>query len=359
LVVAACLAAHGATAVAQEEPAADPLDAVRERAALTANDDQVIDAWLTTRIDELKAAAEPANEAEDEAKAEARLIEAGTSFRKAFETQLKHQDNTPQFVARFAERTGVAMAVQFQQANVLPSKVAWYLGWVLLEMNRIETREALTAGLRHPVETVRYLCARSLARLQPEISPDRGAARDTIGLLEEAGRAESNSSVLHAIYEAMAYADHLDEATRALAAVFAARVQKIRAGRLVVADRAEVDVWDYLRQVRTRIPDAQKAALVRQLAVFLALDVKRYNQAQGPQKTTIAERIEVCELLLDSLVGPISGKGDVRSEMKKGSADPEIEMKLELLKWVGGEGQGGCLNSPPWNVPLGGLSGQP
>ena len=345
--------------MAQEEPAADPLDAVRERAAFTANDDQVIDAWLTTRIDELKAAAEPANEAEDEAKAEARRREAGNSFRKAFETQLKHQDNTPRFVARFAERTGVAMAAQFQQANALPSEVAGYLGWVLLEMNRIETREALTAGLRHPVQAVRYRCARSLAVLLPKISPDRAAAQATIGWLEEAGRGETSSTALGAIYRAMAYADHLDEAARALAAVFAARVDKIRTGQLLVADRAEVDIWDDLRKVRTRIPDAQKAALVRQLAAFLVLDVKRFSQAQGPQKTTIAERIEVCELLLDSLVGPVAGKGNVRGEMKKGSADPEIEMKLELLKWVGGEGQEGCLNSPPWNVPPGGLSGQP
>ncbi|MHC4236467.1 MAG: hypothetical protein ACYSUQ_15220, partial [Planctomycetota bacterium] len=110
LVLLGFLAAGGPLALAQEEPPADPLDAVRERASFGASDDQVIDTWLTARIDELIEASGPGTESENAADDEQgdrdKLVDAGLGFRRTFQTQMRHPGNTPQFVTRFAERTG-------------------------------------------------------------------------------------------------------------------------------------------------------------------------------------------------------------------------------------------------------------
>ena len=332
--------------VAAQEPPADPLDAVRERVALTAADDQAIDAWLTAQLSRLVAA--NAGQQPDE------LDKAGSKFLRAFQAQLLHSDNTPQFVSRFTERIGAAIGATFRQANPLPARVVWYPARVLLDMKRIETREALEAGLEHPVPSVRYLCAKSLSRLQADISPDPALARATIRALEAAGRAETSHVALAAIYQALAYGDHTDDAVRALTAVFATRVSNRNAGKLLVADRAELIAWEFLWRNRNRIPEAAKAPLVRQLAAFLVLDVNRYAQAPAPEKRTLQERIKVCEDLLDALVGAAAQGGVVSKAMAAGGAAPDVEMRLELLKWVGSEAEAGSLNASPWSVPVGG-----
>jgi len=353
-VVLAVLLCTTGRAPAQDAPPADPLEGLRENTTFTTTDDQTIDAWLTARIDELQAAA--AAEADD-ADARDALIEAGTSFLRAIRAEMVHSAATAQFLARFAGRTDAAFAARFQQNDAYPAEVAWYFARALLDMKRVETRDALTAGLAYPAESVRYLCAKTFARLQSDLAPDLALARNTIQLLQTAGQAEASGIVLGAIYEAMAYGDHLEEAIPALVSVFAARVRKLQNREILTADRAELTAWEFLgkRQIRPRIPNAQKGPLVRELAAFFVVDVNRYGPALGNQKVTLAERIEVCETLIDALVGPIADKGNVRSEMKQGGVAPEINMKLELLKWVGGQGQEGCLKDAPWSVPVGGL----
>ena len=116
--------------------------------------------------------------------------------------------------------------------------------------------------------------------------------------------------------------------------------------------------WEFLKQVRNRIPDAEKVALARQVAAFLALDVNRSAAAEGDEKRIVEERIEVGEELLELLVGRGVG-GNVRGAMTGGGPTADLDMKLELIKWVGAEGEQGALNEGPWNVPVGGLPAQP
>jgi hypothetical protein len=336
-----------AVAVAQEEDApADPLGEVRTLVAFTSDHDATIDAWINARIDELKAGVDQTP------------AEATEKFLEAFQAQIDHEGNTSEFQVRFAARAGEIMAAEFSREEPLPKELAWPMARVLHEINRIETRPALTVGLRHPVAAVRYLCARSFARLHRAIAADTVRTRDTIRILQEAGVAETDGVVLAGIYSALAFdeAEYVSDCAKAMAAVMTARAEKRQAGQIVLADRAEVIGFEYLNEKRSRLSEADKAALVPPLAAFLVLDTNRYAEARPDEKEVLAVRIELCESLLEAIAG--SG-GAVRAAMKKGGETVDLDMKLELLKWVGSDAEAGVLNEAPWNVPRGGLPAAP
>ena len=160
---------------------------------------------------------------------------------------------------------------------------------------------------------------------------------------------------LDALYEALSYEEtrHLPEVVRALADVFAARVQVRQTGQQRRAERAELLAYEFLLRVRGDISQALRPPLVRQLAALLTLDVQRYTSAVPDERRTIEERIHVGELLVEALTD--DDGGDVRGAMEKGGATAEEGMLRELRKWVGGPDVEGALNKPPWNVPAGGL----
>lgn len=336
----------GARAQEAEAPPPDPLDQVRELMALGDADLQVIDDWIAARIDGLKQSVGGDS------------VTAGAAFREAFAGQQLNAANSPEFSRQFAARAGVAFAREFGQAEPQPQAVVWPMARVLFELDSFETRQALSLGLAHPVQAVRYLCAKTYASLRSQISTDLNLARGTITVLRDVAVEEPNDIVLGALYEAMGYSEHAPEAAGAMAEVFAARVGKRQTGQIAVADRAELRAWEFLKQFRNRIPEPQGAPLVRQLAAHLTLDVNAYPTAQGQQRLTIEERIEVGEDLLEGVVGRGAG-GNVRKAMKAGGAAVDLDMKLELIEWVGAEGQEGVLNKNPWNVPVGGLPPQP
>lgn len=342
------LGLSGARGWAQEPeaPSGDPLDPVRELVALSSADLQLIDDWAASRIDELRQAVQ------------AEPTAAAAAFREAFARQRRNPANSAEFSRQFAARAGAAFATEFGRQDPEGAAIVWPMARILLESDSFETRQALTIGLAHPVQAVRYLCAKTLAGLRNRIGADLNLARNTIALLGEAGVKEQNGVVLGALYEAMGYNEQVEEASRALADVFAARVNKRQTGQIAVADRAELLAWEFLKQVRNRIPDAEKVALARQIAAFLALDVNRSAAAEGDEKRIVEERIEVGEELLELLVGRGVG-GDVRGAMTGGGPTADLDVKLELIKWVGAEGEQGALNKGPWNVPIGGLPAQP
>ena len=329
-----------------DEAAADPLADVRQRVAFTNAEDRVIDDWLAARIEQVKAGVGAGGQ---------KAIAASAEFRAAFQSELQNPQSTPRYLDRLADRTAAVAVVEFADADTGPRLVHVTLAWVLLDLNRVSTRDALAAGLRHPQEAVRYLCAKAYAKLRPSISPDAATTRSVIALLKTAGTAETSGVVLRALYEALAYdqARHLTEAVQALTDVFAARVRARQGGQLRRADRAELVAFRHLDRVRHDIAQALRPPLVRQLVALLALDVERHASAIPEERRVVEERIEECESLIEVLAG--GGGGDVRGAMKRGGDAMEKEMALELRKWVGGEGVQGALNKAPWNVPVGGL----
>ncbi|MCP4251129.1 MAG: hypothetical protein GY778_29175 [bacterium] len=347
------------SAAAQDPPPTDPLDTIRGRSTFTAADDQAVDDWLTARIDELETAADAWQVARDDLDADLDeatdlLNTARSGLLDAFRSQLQHADNTPAFVGRFAERSAQVMAARLGDGSP-PATVAWCLPRVLVDMNRIETRSALIAGLGHATAAVRGMSAIGLARLRPQIAPDAAMARATIGALQSAAVTEANSVALAAMYEAAGYSDRPQESLSAYDAIFGARIDKRKNRQLIIADRAELAAFSYLKSIRRNVPEPAKAPLVRSLAAFLTLDVGRYPDAPAPEKTNVHERIEGAESLLETLVGAGSGGGNVRRALRGGGPAADIDMKLELLKWVGSEAEPGVLNAAPWRVPVGGL----
>jgi len=344
LVVLGAVGLQAARAQDQEAaaPPANPLDPVRELVALSSDNLEVIDGWIAARINELKNATGP------------EVTAAGTAFHQAFARERQNPANSAEFGRRFAARAGAAFATEFGLAEPLSKEAAWPLARVLLDLDSFDTLDAVNAGLAHPVQAVRYLCAKTCSGLRNRISTDLNLTRSMITLLKDAAVKEPNAVVLSALYGAMGYTEHTEESARAMAEVFAARVQKRQTGQIKVADRAELAAWEFLHQARARIPDPEKALLARELAGFLTLDVDRYAVAKGDEQLTIEERIEVGEDLLERLVGR-GGGGNVRKAMKAGGTSVDLDMKLELVNWVGAEGAEGALNKSPWNVPVGGL----
>jgi hypothetical protein len=320
----------------------DPLAGVRDRASLGPPEDRAIDAWITAQLEELRAAPVAA------------LLTATADFRAAFRAELDNPASSPQYLDRLAERTAAAAMREFGSGNDDDTAIDRALAWVLFDLERVSARDALLAGLRHPAEEVRYLAAKTYAKLRSAIAADSQLTRRVITQLGQAGAAESSPVVMGAVYQAVSYeqANYLDASLDAMAQVLDAVVQARQSGQRLRAGRAELEAFEFLLKVRTRIPQASRPRLVRQLAALLALDVGRYGQALPDERRDIQERIEVCESLLEALSEP---GGDVRGVMKTGGPAVGEAMAGELLKWVGGQDQDGVLNKAPWGVPRGGL----
>ena len=338
----AVLMGLAACAAGQQPAPADPLADVRQQASFTAAQDGVIDEWLTAQVDQLKQAVRRDGP------------EAAAEFREAFQSELNNPQSASQYLDRLTERLVPVAAAEFASGEESLLMVQVALAWVLGDLNRVSTGSALSVGLRHQADAVRYLCAVAYAKLRPAIAVDAASTRNVIALLKAAGVAEANGVVRGAVYEALGYeeARHLPMVVEALVEVFAARVEARQSGRQLRANRAELWAFEYLYRVRNEIPQALRPVLIRQLVALLVLDVQRYGAAVPGERRIIEERIEVGELLIEVLTN--GSGGDVRGAMKKGGEAVEQEMIRELSKWVGGEGVEGSLNNPPWNVPVGG-----
>ncbi|MFQ5490162.1 MAG: HEAT repeat domain-containing protein [Phycisphaerae bacterium] len=301
-----------------------------------------MDQWIDAALGKLQAAPED----------KAERIKAAQEFRAAIVAELNHAQSTPQYLQRLAERFSTKAVAEFRADG--DHSVALAVAMALRQIGRVATRDALTAGLRHADPGVRYTCAATYAALVNDLSADAATARNTIATLKDAGKAETNGVVLQAIYQALTYerARFVGDTTQALAEIFAARARRRAAGQDVRADRAELTAYYYLQKVRSNIPQQAVAPLVRSLAALLTLDVARYPSALPEELRDLQERIVACESILDVYV---NGGGDVRGKMQAGGDVVVQEMGLEMLKWVGGQGEQGVLNKNPWNVPVGGL----
>ncbi len=346
LMTAAAVALSALPVLAQDDAASDPLSGVRVQRNFGPSQGQAVDSWIAAQIRKLKQGVS------------SDAVEAAKQLRQSIRQEMNNPASTPQYISHLAERMGAAAVAEYGAGEGPEDlEVDRAIARVLKDLNRVPVRDGLVAGLKHPASEVRYLSARTFAELRGAISDDAATTRSVITVLKAAGVDESNGTALAAIYQALSYTQdrHRVEALTALVDVLAAQVTRRKDGQQVIATRAELTAFTFIRRVRDALTNQQlNATLVQQLAATLALDVGRFSSAMPAEKINLEERIEECESLLDDLTSPLSG-GSVRKEMKKREAGTEESMSLELIKWVGAEGQAGALNSSPWSVPVGGL----
>lgn len=317
----------------------DPqLEELRVRAPSGANDDATIDKWLGGLVATLNK--------------EASSDQARQSFLSTLRAVHSATDTTQAFNERLAGRAAELFKTELQKGAALETATANVLTRALIEMDDVRTVPGLLAALPFPADQVRYLGARGLQGLRDRIPGDPNLQSVTLAALQAAGEQESSAVVVARIYLALSYDDTRSDGIDAMTAVLESRVNRYRnAGSL--ADEAEAVALEYLA-TRAQLPQGQVVKLVGVLAVLLRLDVERYSGQEllPNEQTAIELRIFSCEALLERLVRPPAARaGDIRGLMQSGSGGAVVQ--LELLKWIGSEGNRGVLNVAPWNVPLG------
>jgi hypothetical protein len=323
--------------------AASALDELRGRVPAGADDDRIIDAWISEELAALSAAADDPQAARD--------------FRARFQSQITNAANTPEFTTRLVERTAEAFKGPLAACGDLSASAAWAMAWVLTDSDSVAALDGLSAGLGCSDRVdVRYVCAKGFARLRPKIGVDRVLTERTISELTKTGQAEANGVVAGAIYEALHYTDpdHRQQGLNAMLDVLEARLKKRRTP-VPICDGGELKLLEFLRESP---PTAQsvRERLVPQLAVMLRLDVERFAQDGVPEdeQVRLAESIDACEALLVSIVSPpAASEPSVREAMRKSGEEQKLEMKLALNEWIGTEQTPGILNATPWKVPVG------
>ncbi|UCG17796.1 MAG: hypothetical protein JSV19_07145 [Phycisphaerales bacterium] len=335
-----------AIAAGQEESpdaADEAMDALRGRAPVGEQDDEVLDDWIARELASLRDAPTDPERAE--------------RFRNRFKLQITNSDNVPEFVARFAERAGTAFMAELADCDRLAPPAARALAWVLGDFDRVGTIDALEAGLKCANRPdVRYLCARAFVDLRDNVGPNPLLMEKALGILREAGRVESNGLVVGQVYRALEFTnpDRFSAATEAILDVLTARLETRRAAPGgPTCDGGELQLLAFF----TAHPPPARALTVRlagQLAVMLRLDVTRFGQegVDEFEKLRLVEAIDACEALLVRLVVP-NRAPNIRDAMNKDNDVRILEMNIELNKWVGTPDTSGVLNEAPWSVPAG------
>ncbi len=325
-----------AAAQAPEEVA---LDAVRTRSSIPP-DDPAISNWITYRIETLTVEIQVGAKGADD------------NFLQAFRTQYNHPENSASFNERFVEQTTGRFAEEFNKGRGLQAPVGLTLARALNDMKDLRTFTALSAGLKSTGQpAIRYACAKTFAALIPTIQADTDQTSRTLEVLREAGSAERNGVVLKHIYKALFYRGaNLEAAVQAMLEVVKAQL-RIREKDAPACDGAEEVACEFLRSEMNNISD--KSPLVAVLAAYLRLDVQRYSVegVSDQEKYFIEFSIDAAEGLLVRLVTPPAPAPNIREARKNENRD--INMPLELNRWIGTTQTKGMLNDPPWNVPVG------
>jgi hypothetical protein len=328
-----------APALLAQIPEDAALDALRTRSAV-ANDDPAMDAWITARLkkltDDLQVGVE----------------EAPTVFIQAYRTQLGNAENSTSFKVALLQQTSLRFAAEFEKGQGLQAAVGLALARTLADLKDVGTIGGLTAGLQakaHP--GVRYTCAKAFAALIPAIQADSALTKTTIERLRDAGSQETNGPALRRIYEAMFYKDaNLETAATAMLDVLRAQL-RLRAGAAPGYNGADEVAFNYFKNEATNTQS--KKRLVALLAAHLRMDVERYlTQGISDDERYLLElTIDSAESLLQKLVNPGSTTS-IRDALKK-AENRDLNLPLELNKWIGTEQTKGFLNGTDWNVPIG------
>lgn len=281
------------------------------------------------------------------------------AFRKKFQDQYNHANNSQLFPLHLAARTA-AVAVRQAAKPGLNAEVARALAQVLLDMNHPETFSGLIALLTFPDAATRYLCATGLfaPRQKRSIVADKSKLDQALTALRAAGLAETDPIALGRIYEALSYPAQAVDLLDIYLSLFDKRLA-LRRGPASIADGAERYAFAFFREqgVVGVLNAGQKSQLVERLAVFLRLDAERYNTPQlGFREIDRIERTLwiVEETLSDpALVGDKGGK--IRKALSAGGYDNRSAVLQQAYRWVGDPhtNERGALNDAPWNVSLG------
>ncbi|MCK4659048.1 MAG: hypothetical protein KAV82_05950 [Phycisphaerae bacterium] len=315
------------------------LDSVRTRSSIPSGE-PAIDNWITFRINKLR----------DELQVGSK--QADNAFSTAYLAQLRHEENSASFKMRFMERTNKRFAAEFKKEQGLEVAVGLTLARVLAEMNDVGAIPALSAGLEVAGQpAVRYTCVKAFEALMPEIEDDTVRSKAIIERLGQTGTHEHSGVVRKQIYKSLSRrGPNFNVATDAIFDIMEAQL-RIRAQSAPAYDGAEEMVFGFLRNELSNVRD--KNRLVAILGTHLRLDVERYltKGISMEEKFLIELTIDAAESLLRRVAAPPAPVPNIRDAMSK-IENQDLNMPLELNKWIGTAQTPGVLNKAPWNVPV-------
>jgi len=328
-----------------QEPAAEDqaIETMRQLLQISAADQRRIADWVQAQLDKLTGTPQGARQ------------EAALAFRKTLKSQYDQQANSAPFKAQLAAQTAQLAAARLGDPQA-DRWVSFALARTLADFNHVETLPGLLAGLKSPQDAARLLSAEGLAALRVTIVTDKKLG-DVVPALRQAGVAETSPTVLSRIYVALAYPAEGATVFDAYLAVFEKRLGFRRAAPLA-SDGAEVEAYEFFRSptVLGALNQQQKEQLVRAVAVFLRLDVERYNSPglAFKEMDRLERLLDGGESILTELVGAGKG-GKIRGEIDAGGHANRTQVVSEGYKWFGNPGanEAGALNGAPWNVPIG------
>ncbi len=328
IVAIAPLAATG-----QEIGGSPAFNELRRRTPSGASDDEIIDGWIKAELAGLAGGKDPR--------------EAGVQFRAKLDLVRTASDTSQFFRDAFHRRLDVLAGKALEEKPAWSVAAAVALTRGLGDANDILVLDALGRAAQHDAPQVRYLAVRALSGLRDKVAGNPAALDGFVKTLRDRGVAESSGVVVEEIYRALSIGGGTDDVIDAIAAILAARVDQYRQGA-GFGDSAEVQACQFLQTVNATRD--KSVGIVKSLAVLLRLDVGRYagEESSGDERFAIELRVHTCEMLLEKLT---SESGKVRGTMQRGGISAEIQ--LDIIGWVGAEGDPGLLNKPPWNVAVG------
>lgn len=331
------------------------INAIRQLSTIGPNDQRQIKIWIEAQADR-------ANATTNVNRPDGFNDDIFRTFRAGMLDQFQNTQNTPAFVTAFVGQTAAVAGERFAKSGGSSSMLRG-LARALVDQNRVEAVPGFVAGLRVADEPTRYLCARGLTALRTAIAQDASLFAQVAPALGAAGQVEKNGFVVGRIYEALNHPNQLAVVFPIYLQVMDARLDLRRAG--TNADIAETFAFEFLRDVGSGLDNAQKAELVKRLAVFLRMDAERYNNPSlnppsdpnAPdlgyvERDALERRLDGCEAVLEIIVGSGRG-GDVRSVLGQSGHQGRAGVLQEAIKWYGGGSVTGALNAAPWNVPVG------
>lgn len=334
------------------------IDAMRDLRQVSASDKENIAEWIRGQATAVGTAAE---DQENDA-----FVKARTAIRESYE----HSRNSEAFKDAFAEQLGKVAQQWFgnQAADPMANMV---LARALRDINRVETAQALLAGLKSSSVAARFLCLRTIGELQSAIAGNNSLFPEVVSALRDLGvsDAEEQPVIVAYVYEALGFPGRAGDVFDEIMEVLAARLQHRRDA--VKADGAEVALYRYLLRDDAAALNAlsreQKSQLVKSLAVLFRMNAQRYNdQALAPTPpeqvdTAFDERDAIERALVDletifmTLVGRTGQPGRIESILRDQGWEGRPQILDEMWKWVGNPDTNtqGTLNEDPWNVPVG------
>ena len=227
---------------------------------------------------------------------------------------------------------------------------------VLIELDNVNTAEALAAALRSRHAATRFRAARGLQRMHKKLANHQRACRKILRALGDAGAVEKQDVVLRVIYEAIDLSGDVknpgaaEGCAHALNTVFESRLEQLESGK-----RNETVDLPGLRAAANCYAATnaeQKALLIGSVARFLTHTVDRYVAADTAEDhlPVLAKLIKTSEATIHSMikasqkrppskkVGSVLNGRAPTSKTKQDARDALTDLAA-------------ILRGDPWNLP--------